>query len=183
MTTLPERPARALVVVDMQTDVLAGSHDRDRVIGTVSDLVSRARSADVPVVWVQHHDEELVRGSDGWALVDELAPADAEPVVEKAYGDAFADTELEDVLAGLSAGELVLVGASSEQCIRCTMHGAVVRGYDVSLVKGAHTTTDLTEYGLPTPEVIIGFMDAVADFGMQWPGRRARSVQVADVGF
>ncbi|HEU5483401.1 MAG TPA: isochorismatase family protein [Microlunatus sp.] len=183
MTTLPDREARGLLVVDMQEAVLDGSHDRNQVVRTVTDLVSRARAAAVPVVWVQHHDAELVRGSREWALVDELSPLDGEPVIEKSFGDAFADTDLEAVLADRSVGEIVLVGAASEQCIRCTMHGAVVRGYDVSLVKGAHTTTDLTEYGLPAPKIIVEFMDSVAAFGMEWPGRRATSVLAADVGF
>lgn len=103
--------------------------------------------------------------------------------MEKSYGDAFADTRLEQTLAELGVGEMVLTGAASEQCIRCTMHSAVVRGYDLALVAGGHTTVDLTEFGLPDPATVIGFMDSVAAFGMEWPGRRARSVTAPDVGF
>lgn len=183
MTTLQERGARALLVVDVQVGVVEGAYRRDEVVSTVADLVGRARDASVPVVWVQHHDEELVRGSDRWQWVESLGPAGAEPVVEKSYGDAFAGTDLESTLADLDVSEVVLVGAASEQCIRCTMHSAVIRGYDVSLVAGAHTTTDLTEFGLPEPRVVIAFVDSIAQFGMEWPGSHARSVTPADVGF
>lgn len=183
MSTLEGRDRRALVVVDLQNGVVADAHDLDSVVRTVADLVDRARAADVPVVWVLDDDENHVRGSDAWQLVAGLDPADGEPLVDKRYGDAFEETVLEDTLAGLGVGEIVLVGASTEQCIRCTMHSAVIRGYDVALVQGAHTTVDLTEWGLPTPEVIIGFLDEIAGFGMQWPGRGARSVSPAEVGF
>ncbi len=183
MTTLEGRDNRALVVVDLQQGIIDGAHRRDDVVGTVIELVSRARDARVPVVWVQHHDDELVRDSAPWQWVQGLGPVEGEPLVEKAYGDAFADTALEQTLSDLGVGEIVLVGASSEQCIRCTMHSAVVRGYDVALVKGGHTTIDLTEYGLPEPAVVVGFLDSIAEFGMQWPGRSGRSVTTDAVGF
>ena len=93
MTTLSERPNTALLVVDVQNGVVGGAHDRDTVVANVGTLVGKAREADVPVVWVQHNDDEnLLRGSDQWRIVPELEPDDAEPLVEKRYGDAFEDT-------------------------------------------------------------------------------------------
>jgi nicotinamidase-related amidase len=183
MTTLDGRHGQALLVVDLQVGVVDGAHQRDDVVATVVDLVARARAAEVPVVWIQHHDDELIRDSPEWQWVPGLGPADGEPCVDKAFGDAFADTALEQILSDLGVAELVLVGAASEQCIRCTMHSAVVRGYDVALVKGGHTTTDLTGYGLPEPAVVIEFLDSIATFGMQWPGRQGRSVLPETVGF
>ncbi len=176
VSTLGDRPNRALLVIDMQVGVVRDAWQIDSVTSTIRDLVGEARRADVPVIWVQDHAEGRAIDSDGWQLVDGFDPREGEPRVDKAYGDAFADTDLEDVLAERDIGELVLVGAASEQCVRCTMHSAVVRGYDVALVKGGHTTTDLTSYGMPEPSVVVGFMDAVAGFGMQWPGREGRSV-------
>ncbi len=176
MSTLENRPNRALVVVDLQVGVVKDAYDIDAVAATVAALVARARGTGVPVVWVQDQDENRPVGTDGWQLIDGFEPAEGEARVGKEFGDAFADTDLEQVLAGLGVGELILVGAASEQCIRCTMHSAVIRGYDVALVRGGHTTTDLTEWGMPAPEVVVGFMDLVADFGMQWPGRAGRSV-------
>lgn len=183
MAILKGRHGRALLVVDLQQGVVQGAYQREKVVQTVTELVARARQAHVPVVWVQHSDGELTRDSPGWQWVEGLGPAEGEPSVEKSYGDAFADTALEQTLTDLGTAEIVLVGASSEQCIRCTMHSAVVRGYDVALVQGAHTTTDLTEYGLPEPAVVVDFMDSIASFGMEWPGRRARSAHPEAVGF
>lgn len=155
MTTWENRPNSALLVIDVQTVVVADAVRRDEVVATIGRLVERARSEDVPVVWVQHSDDEIERGSDGWRIVDELAPLDAEPHVEKNHGDSFEGTTLEGVLDSLGVGRLVVAGASSDQCVRSTIHGAFARGYDVTLVGDAHTTTDLTQWGAPPPEQVI----------------------------
>src|SRR4051794_37683209 len=94
MVTLPDQPNTALLVIDVQNGVLAGAHDRDKVVANIGSLVERARRARVAVLWVQHHDQGLVSGTPEWELVPELVPAAGEPVVHKSYPDAFEDTEL-----------------------------------------------------------------------------------------
>jgi len=182
MTTLPGRPGTVLLVVDVQAGVVAEAHERDAVIANIAALVDRARDADVPVVWVQHHDEGLAHGSEEWQIAPELAPAAGEPVVEKQYGDAFEDTDLEAVLAGRGAGRLVVTGAETDACIRSTLHGAIVRGYDATLVADAHTTNDMTGWGAPPPEQVIAHTNLYwADHAA--PGRTAGTVAAQDVGF
>jgi nicotinamidase-related amidase len=83
MTTLTDRPHTALLLVDVQNDVVGGAHDRDAVVGNCVRLVDKARQADVPVVWVQHSADEMPVGSDGWQYVPELLQAEGEPVVHK----------------------------------------------------------------------------------------------------
>jgi nicotinamidase-related amidase len=175
MTTLPGRPNTALVVIDVQNDVVAGAHNREQVIANIVSLVGRARAERVPVIWVQHCDEGLPKGSDGWQYVAELIPAESEPIVHKSYGDSFDDTILEDVLAEGGIGHLVVTGAQTDMCIRCTLHGAVVRGYDATLVGDAHTTDDMSEWGAPGPADVISFTN------LYWsshsaPGRRGQTV-------
>ena len=182
MTTLENRPNTALLVVDVQNGVVEGAHERDAVVANVGGLVEKARRERVPVVWVQHSDEQLVRGSDDWQIVPELAPGDAEPLVEKTYGDSFEDTTLETVLSSLGVGRLVVVGAQTDACIRSTLHGAFVRGYDATLVSDAHTTEDLTAWGAPPPDQVI------AHTNLYWshqaaPGRTAGTAATKDVGF
>jgi nicotinamidase-related amidase len=182
MTTLENRPNTALLVVDVQNCVVEGAPGRDAVVANVGSLVEKARREQVPVVWVQHSDDGIVRGSDGWRIVPELSPDDAEPLIEKSYGDSFEDTGLETVLSGLGVGRLVVVGAQTDACIRSTLHGAFVRGYDATLVSDAHTTEDLTEWGAPPPEQVI------AHTNLYWadqtaPGRTAGTVETKDVEF
>src|SRR5436309_7464439 len=151
MTTLRNRPNTALLVIDVQNGAVEGAHQRDEVVANVASLVEKARRERVPVVWVQHSDQGLARGSDKWRIVPELSPGDAEPLVEKNYGDSFEDTILEGVLSGLGVGRLVVVGAQTDACIRSTLHGAFVTGYDAPLVSAGHTTGDQTAWGARPP--------------------------------
>ena len=126
MTTLENRPNTALLVVDVQNGVVEAAHERDAVVANIGSLVDSARRERVPVVWVQHSDEQLSTGTDDWRIVPELAPSDAESVVEKNYGDSFEDTTLETVLSDLGVGRLIIVGAQTDACIRSTLHGALL---------------------------------------------------------
>jgi nicotinamidase-related amidase len=182
MATLENRTNTALLVVDVQKGVVGGAHDRDAVVTNIRSLVEKARKEQVPVVWVQHFDEGLARGSDEWEIVPELSPGDAEPLVEKSYGDSFEDTSLEDVLSGLGVGRLVVVGAQTDACIRSTLHGALVRGYDATLVGDAHTTEDQTAWGAPPPEQVIAHTNLYWKYQTA-PGRKAGTVETRDVDF
>ena len=180
MTTFPDRPNTALLVIDVQKGVVAQAHERDAVIANIAALVDRARGQEVPVVWVQHSADDLPQGSEEWAYVDELAHADGEPVVHKRYGDSFEDTELETVLSGLGVGRLVVTGAQTDACIRSTLHGAITRGYDATLVADAHTTEDLSSYGAPTPDLVIAHTNLYWQYH-EAPGRTAGTATTADV--
>lgn len=182
MTTLPDRPNTALLVIDVQHDVVARAYNRDGVIANIRSLIDRARAADVPVIWVQHSDDELEHGSLGWQWVPELVRHEAEPLVHKHYGDSFEGTELEAVLAERRVGRLVVTGAQTDACIRNTIHGAFVRGYDVTLVSDAHTTEDFSAYGAPPPEQVIKHTNLYWHW-QSAPGRRGGTVETANVTF
>jgi nicotinamidase-related amidase len=182
MTTLPDRPNTALLVIDVQNGVVDAAYDRDRVVANIGALVDRARAEGVDVVWVQHHSEELPEGSEQWRYVPELDLGDGEPVVHKAYGDSFEATDLEELLASRGIGRLVVAGAQSDACIRSTLHGAIARGYDATLVADAHTTEDLTAYGAPPPEQVISHTNLYWGFTTA-PGRSAGTVSTTDVEF
>ncbi len=182
MTTLPDRPHTALMVIDVQNGVMAGAVDRDGVVSRIGSLVEQARRGGTPVVWVQHSSEELPQGSSQWEFIAELKQLGAEPVVHKRFGDSFEDTDLESVLADAKVGRLVVTGAQSDACIRSTIHGAFVRGYDVTLVSDAHTTEDLTQWGAPPPEQVISHTNLYWQF-QGGPGRTADVAETAGVTF
>jgi nicotinamidase-related amidase len=182
MTTLPGRDKTALIVIDVQNGAVGEAYERDEIVSNISTLVARARSGGVPVIWVQHNDDDMPVGSEAWEYVRGLEREDGEPLIHKQYGDAFEATELESVLAELKVGRLIVSGAQTDQCIRCTLHGAFVRGYDTTLVSDAHTTEDMSAYGAPTPDKVI------AHTNIYWrhqraPGRDAGTLQTAEVDF
>ena len=182
MTTLTGRPNTALLVIDVQNGVVAGSSNRDGVIANINTLVGQARAHDVPVIWVQHTSDDLPVGSEQWQYVPELVRDDAEPLVQKNYGDSFEATDLEERLSERGVGRLIVTGAQTDACIRSTLHGAFTRGYDVTLVGDAHTTEDLTEYGAPAPELVVSHTNLYWDW-QSAPGREAGTVKTEEVTF
>jgi nicotinamidase-related amidase len=182
VTTLQNRPNTALLVIDVQNGVVAEAYERDAVVANIATLVDKARAADVDVVWIQHSGDNLPIDSEQWQYVPELTRLDSEPLVAKTYPDSFEDTNLEAVLADHGIGRLIVSGAQTDECIRSTLHGAIARGYDATLVEDAHTTEDLTPWGAPTPDKVI------AHTNLYWgnheaPGRTAGTVSTADVDF
>jgi nicotinamidase-related amidase len=182
MTTLPNRPNTALVVIDVQNGVVAEAWERNAVVANIATLVDKARAAGTDVIWVQHSSEQLPIGSDQWQYVPELVRLDSETLVPKTYPDSFEDTDLEAVLADHAIGRLIVAGAQSDECIRSTLHGAIARGYDATLVSDAHTTEDLSPWGAPTPDKVI------AHTNLYWgnhrvPRRTAGTIATADVDF
>ena len=183
MTSLADRPNTALVVIDMQRGGVADAHDVDAVVANINALVDRARTASVPVVWVQHTSDELPTGSERWEYIDALQRHDHEPLVHKAYGDSFEETDLESILAEHGVGRLVVTGAQTDACVRSTLHGALARGYDAVLVEDAHTTEDMRQWGAP-----IGPAEAIAYTNLYWsfsnaPGRSGTTMPTAEVEF
>jgi nicotinamidase-related amidase len=182
MTTLENRPNTALLVIDVQNGVVGEAHERDTVVENVATVVEKARTAEVPVVWVQHSSDNLAQGSEQWEIVPELSPHASEPLVPKRYPDSFEETTLESVLDGLAVGRLVVVGAQTDECVRSTLHGAVARGYDATLVSDAHTTEDLSPWGAPAPDLVIAHKNFYWS-GHEAPGRTAGTVETKDVDF
>jgi nicotinamidase-related amidase len=182
MTTLGNRPNTALLVVDVQNGAVAKAYERDVIVANIVRLVENARRERVPVIWIQHSDEQLAKGSEDWQIVPELSPDGMEPLVEKSYGDSFESTTLESVLSGLGVGRLIMVGAQTDACIRSTLHGAFARGYDATLVSDAHTTKDRSAWGAPPPEQVIAHTNLY--WGNQTaPGRTAGTIETRDVEF
>ena len=181
MTSLTDRPNTALLVVDVQRDVVAEAHNRDGVIANITTLVGRARNENVPVIWVQHSSEGMPMGSEGWEYVPELQRGESEPLVHKTYGDSFEDTDLESVLARLGVGRLVVAGPRPTRASAppCTAHWCAA----TTLVEDADTTEDLRPWGVPvSPEQVIAHTNSYWSEAKA-PGRRGDTTPTAEVDF
>lgn len=183
MATIREGHRTVLMVVDVQVGVMAQAWDAPRVIANVARAVQRAREAGVPVVWVQHHNHELPRGSAPWQWVPELKPAAGDVLVHKEYNSAFEQTPLETELARLGATHIVLAGAASNWCIRASAYGALDRGYDLTLLKDAHTTEPLVLDGLTIEAAQIVHELNTAMTWLEYPGRRNATATAESVEF
>jgi nicotinamidase-related amidase len=179
MTTLG-RTKSALLVIDVQNQVVDGAFNKDQVIANINVAVGKARAAGVPVVWVQHSDEWMPIGSAVWQIVPQLTPVDGEAKVGKLYRNSFEATTLEEVLAGLGVGHVYVCGAQTNNCVRYTTHGALERGYDVTLLSDAHTTTDFETGGKKiSAEFAVDELNS-SIYGEELPGRKGVAMKVEE---
>lgn len=160
----------ALLVIDLQHGVVQDCFDAAGVLERTAQLVERARSTGVPVVWVQDHGS-FAEGSADWELAAPLHRRADEPLVRKEYRDSFADTDLDRVLKSLGVKRLVVAGAQSDYCIRTTTQAAAARGFDVTLVSDAHTTTDAEHDGAHISGKQIVAHTNMYFGGLRYPGR------------
>ncbi|MCB9463984.1 MAG: cysteine hydrolase [Candidatus Eisenbacteria bacterium] len=182
MATVRAGKKKVLVVVDVQVGVMKEAWEAPRVIGNIARSVESARAHDVPVIWVQHADEELVRESPEWQWVPELVPAPGERRVYKNYNSAFEDTNLDELLADLGASHIVLAGAATNWCIRATAYGAIDRGYDLTLVKDAHSTGEIEFDDGKKIEAEQFVRDLnVAMTWLSYPGRKNTTAKAAEL--
>jgi nicotinamidase-related amidase len=173
-----------LLVVDVQVGVLREAWDAPRVINNVSRAVERARAQGVPVIWVQHSDKNLPHGSPEWQWVPELVRADGEALIRKHFNSSFEETVLEDELVKLGATHIVLAGAATNWCIRATAYGALERGYDLTLVKDAHTTEtmELQNGGRIEASNVVQELN-IAMTWLSYPGRKNGTAKAEEVDF
>lgn len=184
MATVRAGDRAALVVVDVQVGVVRDAWEAPRIVKNIAAVVDKARAANAPVIWVQHADDELVLGSPDWQLPPELAPAAGEKRIGKHYNSSFEETDLDATLAALGVSHIVLAGAATNWCIRATAYGALERGYDLTLVKDAHTTGTIELEDGATIEAADIIREL--NIGMTWvsyPGRTNGTASAADVAF
>lgn len=184
MATVRDGSRSVLVIVDMQRAVLRDTKDPTVVVANVGQLLKRARAEKAPVIWVQHSDAQLPRGSTDWEFVPELVPEIGEPVIHKHYNSAFEETELERKLAEFNASRIVLAGAATNWCIRATAYAALERGYDLTLVEDGHTTGDQPYFD----GTIIKAEGLIMDLNvaMEWvtyPGRKGCARMASEISF
>ncbi len=185
MATIRPGSKQVLMIVDVQVGVMVEAWERQPVIARIAHAVQKARAAGVPVVWVQHsNDERLPQGSAAWQWVPELQPGSDEARIHKRYNSGFEETPLEALLAELGAAHIVLAGAMTNACIRATAYAALERGYDLTLLADAHTTASF-DVGdgrrLDAAQVVLDL-----NLSLRWlsyPGRRNAAVAVDDFSF
>lgn len=184
MATVRDGNKPVLLVVDVQNGVMAEAWDAARVVKNVSRAVDRARSAGIPVIWVQHSSDELPHGSPQWHWVPELAPAKGETLIHKHFNSSFEGTGLDDELAKLAATHIALAGAATNWCIRATAYGALDRGYDLTLIEDAHTTgTMALDDGTKIEAARVVDELNIAMTWLSYPGRANGTATAEEVDF
>ncbi len=180
MAKFPGRSGSALLVIDVQNNVVDDAWHRDEIVRNIHSAVEKARAGKTEVIWIQHSSDDLPIGTEGWEIVPELKPLASEPIIRKIYRSSFEDTELESLLEKLGVNHLFITGAQTNNCVRHTTHAALERGYDITVIKDAHTTSDVKwrNFDIHASGVIDDLNLSFLDYDL--PGRKADSVTTAD---
>ena len=183
MSTLAGRDKSALMVIDVQNGVVDGAYNLETVLKNINSAIAKARSADVPVIWVQHSDEELVLESEDWQIVPQLEPTSGERKVRKVHRSSFEATDLEQILSDFGVGHVYITGMQTNNCVRHTTHSAQERGYDITILADAHSTTGYEWDGhtVVAKDVVDEFNDNFG--GTELPGRFTRAISTSELSF
>jgi nicotinamidase-related amidase len=169
----------ALLVIDVQSALVASAYRGADLVAVIGGLLTRARAAGIPIVYLQHFDatyQPLIKGSAGWRIHEGVAPKPGEIVIEKAASDGFYQTDLQSELDRLSVERLVVCGLQTEFCVDATCRAAFSRGFEVVLAADAHSTTDAIA---PAAVVVQHHNYALAN--LAHPQRRILVVPSAEV--
>lgn len=184
MATIRSGHHVALMIVDAQVAVMRGAWQSNEVLQRLYQAVSHARAAHMPIIWVQHDDDELVANTNDWAWAPPLCPASDELLIRKHFNSAFENTPLEEHLSSWGITHIVLAGAATNWCIRATAYGALDRGYDLTLIADAHTTKalDLGDgRGVDAADLILDLNTAMT--WLSYPGRSNRALPLSELDF
>jgi nicotinamidase-related amidase len=150
----------ALLVVDIQKEFFkfspATAESLNEAIEYINAAVALFREKDLPVICIQHMDEEekLVPGEEGFALPDELAVLASDLHIHKAYGNSFNKTPLEGKLRDLGIDTVIITGFCAEYCVLSTYRGAQDLDLTPIILRGSLASSNLEN---------IRFVESISD--------------------
>ena len=166
--------ATALLIIDVQRGIIEiPVHDAEGLLARLADLMARARAAEVPVISIQHEDQELQRGTPGWEIHPAVAPQPGEALMAKTECDSFYNTDLAQRLAEMCVSHLIIGGCQTDWCVQTTVRRALDLGYRVTLVSDGHSTCD--SEGRTGLEIITATNRDLTEYGAK--PRRAAEVK------
>ncbi|MBM7645588.1 nicotinamidase-related amidase [Scopulibacillus daqui] len=139
----------ALLIIDVQEAMFSKEtpvHNGDECLKKIIRLADKARRKGIPIIYIQHQSDEdndpLQKGSPGWEIHSSVNPQKEDWIIAKDTPNAFHKTGLNSELKKMGVAHLVVCGIQTEMCVDTTCRSAYSLGYDVILVKDAHTTWD-----------------------------------------
>jgi len=184
MAVIREGDKTALVIVDMQVDVIDSAWHEALIIENTRRAVEKARKRDIPVIWIQHESKSKPHGSPGWQIVPELTPHPDEISLDKHSNSAFEKSTLEETLARFGITHIVLAGVLTNWCIQSTAYAALDRGYDLTVLRDAHTTEDFdfdNGESISAANIIESFNIIIG--AVRYPGRVNRVISIDELEF
>ena len=130
----------ALLVVDIQNELVGRNlYEKEKFLRSVKEAISKSRYRKDLIIYIQHNNEFLKEGTFEWEIYGELDRYDSDPVLQKSTGNSFTNKSLGMLLKEKSISKISVCGLVTNGCVRATCLGALANGYDVTLIRSAHT--------------------------------------------
>lgn len=118
----------ALMIIDLQKAFYddENKHSVDSACEHINAILPVFRKANLPILWVQHIDEEdgVVPGAEGFEFVSQLQPEEGESRIHKRYGNSFNKTNCLEILNEKKVDTVIITGYCAEYCVLSTYRGA-----------------------------------------------------------
>ncbi len=139
---------KALLIIDMQVGSFSEKtprHDANGVVQRINSLSNQFRNQGNIVIFVQHdgtRENFLHHGTADWQILPALDQAENDIYIEKTANDSFYRTDLEKILRANQITHLVITGCATDFCVNSTVQTALVKDFNITIVKECHTTAD-----------------------------------------
>src|SRR5262245_28402866 len=137
----------ALLVIDVQVGIIDHFpyYSKVQFLTNINDLLTSARTARILVTYLRHDrgkGHPVEAHTAGSPIHQRVAPVEGEPIIEKRSCSSFYETPLRAMLDEAGVSHLIVTGCMTEYCIDTACRHATTLGFDVTLVRDAHTTID-----------------------------------------
>jgi nicotinamidase-related amidase len=142
-------PNPLLLEIDTQVGMFMDENDPiynpEEFFTNVNLILDKAHDANIPVIFIQHDGKaggRLEFETEGWFIHPDLHRLETDLVIRKKTPSAFVGTSLESELKKRHIKTLLITGLQSECCVDSTVRHASFLGYQVVLIRDAHSTFD-----------------------------------------
>ncbi|WP_057743118.1 cysteine hydrolase family protein [Liquorilactobacillus capillatus] len=135
--------ADVLMIIDMQNGVCRSSEplaNLTKVISGIKERINIYHSQNKPVIFVQHNDEDLVKNSYNWKIINDFKVSSHDILIQKVHANSFYHTDLQKILDKYEIKSIEICGAQVEFCVDTTIKMAHGLGYHLEMVRGLTTT-------------------------------------------
>ena len=137
----------ALLIIDMQIGSfrLSERYDEMGVVKRINQMADIFRKNKKPVIFVQHDgtkENYLHSGTEDWKILPELYKDKNDLYVEKEANDSFYRTNLSRLLEDYKINHLYVTGCATDFCVNATVHSALVKDFNLTIIEDGHTTAD-----------------------------------------
>lgn len=135
-----------LLIIDLQNGVCNDGdnsiHHLSELVSLVNDLIQKYKKHNLPIVFVQHNDADLIKNSESWQIFKGISYDSNAFYVDKTHANSFFDTTLNNLLNHLSVKTIEICGAQTQYCVDATIKVAHNLNYELLMKRNATTTYD-----------------------------------------